>query len=153
MIHYVSTRGQAGRRSFEEVLLAGMAEDGGLFVPESWPAFASEKLRCWRELDYPALTARILAPFTAGCFDGDGLLRLATRAYAGFDHPAVAPLRQLGGDNWLLELFHGPTLAFKDFAMQLLAAMFDEVLHRRGEQVTIIGATSGDTGAAAVHAF
>ena len=153
MIHYVSTRGQAGRRSFEEVLLAGLAEDGGLFVPESWPAFALEDLRRWRKLDYPALTARMLAPFTAGCFDEDDLLRLATRAYAGFDHPAIAPLRQLGRDNWLLELFHGPTLAFKDFAMQLLAAMFDEVLRRRGEQVTIVGATSGDTGAAAVHAF
>ena len=153
MIHYVSTRGQAGRRSFEEVLLAGLAEDGGLFVPESWPALAIEDLSRWRKLDYPALTACMLAPFTAGCFDEDDLLRLATRAYAGFDHPAIAPLRQLGRDNWLLELFHGPTLAFKDFAMQLLAAMFDEVLRRRGEQVTIVGATSGDTGAAAVHAF
>lgn len=153
MIHYVSTRGQAGRRSFEEVLLAGLAEDGGLFVPEAWPSFSVAELRAMRGLDYAALTARLLAPFTEGCFAHDDLLRLARRAYASFDHAAVAPLRHLDGDAWLLELFHGPTLAFKDFAMQLLAAMFDEVLERRGERLTIIGATSGDTGAAAVHAF
>ena len=153
MIQYLSTRGQAGRRSFEEVLLAGLAEDGGLFVPEAWPSFAAGELRAMRGLDYPALAAKLLAPFTAGCFDEADLLRLARRAYAGFDHPATAPLRHLAADDWLLELFHGPTLAFKDFAMQLLAAMFDEVLARRGERVTIVGATSGDTGAAAVHAF
>ena len=153
MIHYVSTRGQAGRRSFEEVLLAGLAEDGGLFVPESWPSFSADELRALRGLDYPSLAARLLAPFTVGCFDEADLLRLARRAYADFDHPATAPLRHLADDAWLLELFHGPTLAFKDFAMQLLAAMFDEVLARRGQRVTIVGATSGDTGAAAVHAF
>ena len=153
MIHYVSTRGQAGRRSFEDVLLAGLAEDGGLFVPESWRAFSADELRSMRGLDYPSLAARLLAPFTVGCFDEADLLQLARRAYAGFDHPATAPLRHLAGDDWLLELFHGPTLAFKDFAMQLLAAMFDEVLARRGERLTIVGATSGDTGAAAVQAF
>ena len=153
MIHYVSTRGQAGRRSFEEVLLAGLAEDGGLFVPESWPSFSADELRALRGLDYPSLAARLLAPFTVGCFDEADLLRLARRAYADFDHPATAPLRHLADDAWLLELFHGPTLAFKDFAMQLLAAMFDEVLARRGQRVTIVGATSGDTGAAAIHAF
>lgn len=153
MIHYVSTRGQAGRRSFEDVLLAGLAEDGGLFVPETWPAFSAAELRAMRGLDYPALAARILAPFTVGCFTEADILRLARRAYDPFDHAATAPLRHLAGDRWLLELFHGPTLAFKDFAMQLLAAMFDEVLERRGETLTIVGATSGDTGAAAVHAF
>jgi threonine synthase len=153
MIRYISTRGQAGRRSFEDVLLAGLAEDGGLFVPESWPSFSSSELRAMRGLDYPTLAARVLAPFTVGCFSDDDLLRLARRAYAEFDHAATAPLRHLAGDEWLLELFHGPTLAFKDFAMQLLAAMFDEALARRGQQVTIVGATSGDTGAAAVHAF
>ena len=153
MIHYVSTRGQAGRRSFEDVLLAGLAEDGGLFVPESWPSFSADELRSMRSLDYPGLAARLLAPFTVGCFDEADLLRLAQRAYGGFNHPATAPLRHLSGDEWLLELFHGPTLAFKDFAMQLLAAMFDEVLARRGERITIVGATSGDTGAAAVQAF
>ena len=96
MIHYVSTRGQAGRRSFEDVLLAGLAEDGGLFVPESWPAFSAAELRRLRGLDYPALAARLLAPFTGGCFDEADLLRLARRAYADFDHPATAPLRHLG---------------------------------------------------------
>jgi threonine synthase len=153
MIAYVSTRGQAGRRSFEEVLLAGLAEDGGLFVPESWPSFSIAELRGMRSLDYPSLAARLLAPFTEGCFSHDGLLGLARRAYAPFGHAATAPLRHLEGEAWLLELFHGPTLAFKDFAMQLLAAMFDEVLARRRERLTIVGATSGDTGAAAVHAF
>ena len=153
MTTYISTRGQAGRRSFEDVLLAGLAEDGGLFVPESWPVFTAAELRAMRGLDYPSLAARLLAPFTEGCFAHDDLLRLARHAYAAFDHAATAPLRHLAGDDWLLELFHGPTLAFKDFAMQLLAAMFDEVLARRGEHLTIVGATSGDTGAAAVHAF
>ncbi len=153
MIHYVSTRGGAGRRTFEDVLLAGLAEDGGLFVPEHWPSVPVGELRAMRELDYPELAARLLAPFTVGCFGESDLLRLARRAYVDFDHPAIAPLRHLAADGWLLELFHGPTLAFKDFAMQLLAAMFDDVLTRRGEQVTIVGATSGDTGAAAIHAF
>jgi threonine synthase len=153
MIRYLSTRGGAGRRSFEEVLLAGLAEDGGLFIPEAWPKFSAAELRALRGLDYPSLAARLLAPFTAGCFDEADLLRLARGAYSGFEHAAIAPLRHLAADDWLLELFHGPTLAFKDFAMQLLAAMFDEVLDRRGEQVTIVGATSGDTGAAAVQAF
>ncbi|MEK0084717.1 threonine synthase [Geminicoccaceae bacterium SYSU G07066] len=153
MITYISTRGQAGRRSFEDVLLAGLAEDGGLFVPEIWPTFGADELRAMRGLDYPSLAARLLAPFTEGCFGHDELLGLARKAYASFDHAATAPLRHLAGDDWLLELFHGPTLAFKDFAMQLLAVMFDEVLSRRGQQLTIVGATSGDTGAAAVHAF
>jgi threonine synthase len=153
MITYISTRGQAGRRSFEDVLLAGLAEDGGLFVPETWPTFGAAELRAMRGLDYPGLAARLLAPFTEGCFGHDELQDLAHKAYAPFDHAATAPLRHLRGDDWLLELFHGPTLAFKDFAMQLLAVMFDEVLARRGEALTIVGATSGDTGAAAVHAF
>jgi threonine synthase len=152
-ISYQSTRGAAGRRSFEEVLLAGLAEDGGLFVPTVWPRLDPAAWRELRPLDYPALTARLLAPFTGGCFDAGELHQLARHAYRGFDHAAIAPLRQLGPDDWLLELFHGPTLAFKDFAMQLLAAMFDAVLARRGERITIVGATSGDTGAAAVHAF
>ena len=96
MIHYVSTRGQAGRRSFEEVLLAGLAEDGGLFVPESWPSFSAAELRALRGLNYPSLAARLLAPFTVGCFDEADLLRLARRAYADFDHPATAPVAPSG---------------------------------------------------------
>jgi threonine synthase len=150
MITYVSTRGTARSRAFEEVLLAGLAEDGGLFVPASWPSLDLGNLR---GLTYAETTARVLEPFTAGCFGTTELRELCADAYTGFTHPATAPLKQLGPDDWLLELFHGPTLAFKDFAMQLLARMFDRVLDRRGEQLTIVGATSGDTGAAAVRAF
>ncbi len=150
MTSYVSTRGGAGTRSFEEVLLRGLAEDGGLFVPEAWPEVDMAGLA---GLDYPETVARLLAPFTTGCFDQEELLVMARAAYGTFHHAATAPLVQLGHDEWLLELFHGPTLAFKDFAMQLLGRMFEAVLARRGEQITIVGATSGDTGAAAIRAF
>ena len=153
MISYQSTRGRAGTRSFEEVLLAGLAEDGGLFVPTSWPRLEPDDLRALHGRDYATTAARVLAPFTAGCFDEAELRAMGERAYAGFGHAATAPLKQLGPEDWLLELFHGPTLAFKDFAMQLLGEMFDAVLARRDRYLTIIGATSGDTGAAAVRAF
>ena len=149
MIEYSSTRGGSRGRSFEDVLLTGLAEDGGLFVPETWPELDLESLR---GLSYAETTARVLAPFARGCFDQDELLEMATDAYRGFAHPAVAPLRHLDHDEWVLELFHGPTLAFKDFALQLLGRMFERVLERRGETITIVGATSGDTGSAAIHA-
>ena len=150
MIGYVSTRGTAATRTFEEVLLEGLAEDGGLYVPEAWPEIDIAALT---GLDYPTTVARLLAPFTQGCFDEAELLAMAKAAYADFRHAATAPLVQLGHDEWLLELFHGPTFAFKDFAMQLLGRMFETVLARRGRSITIVGATSGDTGAAAVRAF
>jgi threonine synthase len=150
MISYTSTRGGAAGRRFEDVLLGGLAEDGGLYVPESWPEIDVAGLA---GLDYPTTAAKLLAPFTAGCFDEADLLAMAKAAYADFRHAATAPLVQLGHDEWLLELFHGPTFAFKDFAMQLLGRMFEAVLARRGEHITIVGATSGDTGAAAVRAF
>lgn len=150
MTTYVSTRGRAGVRSFEDVLLAGLAEDGGLFVPESWPALGRAGLAALQGQDYAATTAAVLRPFVGDCFAPDELLDLCRRAYAGFAHAAVAPMRQLGHDEWLLELFHGPTLAFKDFALQLLGLMFETVLARRGEAITIVGATSGDTGSAAI---
>ena len=153
MLTYISTRGRAGERSFEDVLLAGLAEDGGLFVPTTWPQLDAATLRDLRGLSYAETTARVLAPFTVGCFSVDELRSMCAAAYAEFTHPATAPLVQLGPDSWLLELFHGPTLAFKDLAMQLLARMFDAVLARRGQEITIVGATSGDTGAAAVRAF
>ncbi|MCS6878622.1 MAG: threonine synthase [Geminicoccaceae bacterium] len=149
---YLSTRGRAGRRSFEEVLLAGLAEDGGLFLPERWPALDRDRLEALDGADYPATAAAVLAPFAEGCFEEDELLAMAREAYAGFAHPAVAPLRQLDPSLWLLELFFGPTLAFKDFALQLLARMFERVLVRRDETITILGATSGDTGSAAIAA-
>jgi threonine synthase len=152
MTFYVSTRGAAGRRSFEEVLLAGLAEDGGLFLPERWPRLEAAELEALDGASYAATASALLAPFTRGCLTPEELQAICTEAYAGFAHPAVAPLRQLDRSLWLLELFHGPTLAFKDFALQLLARMFERVLARRDGTLTILGATSGDTGAAAIRA-
>ncbi len=152
MIAHVSTRGGAGRRGFEEVLLAGLAEDGGLFLPEDWPRFPREALAALSGLSYPETANRLLRPFVEDCFDEAELAELCARAYAGFAHAATAPLVQIAPDDWLLELFHGPTLAFKDFALQLLGLMFERVLARRGRSITIVGATSGDTGSAAIHA-
>lgn len=148
MISFVSTRGGAGERSFEDVLLAGLAEDGGLFVPQEWPEL---DLVALKGLDYPSTVAAVMQPFVEGCFTQGELLALCHEAYAEFQHPAIAPLRQMTSDMWLLELFHGPTLAFKDFALQLLGRMFERVLARRGETLTIVGATSGDTGSAAIR--
>jgi threonine synthase len=148
-MRYVSTRGRAAPRDFESVLLAGLAEDGGLFVPECWPELSAAEWRAMRGLAYPVLAARLLALFGAGALPLEAMCR---DAYAGFGHPAVAPLVQLDHRTFALELFHGPTLAFKDMALQLLGRMFDHVLEKRGERVTIIGATSGDTGSAAIEA-
>jgi threonine synthase len=149
---YVSTRGAAPVLEFEEVLLAGLARDGGLYVPETWPQFDAEEIRSLSRLDYGEMAARIARPFVGGALSDDELGGLFAEAYAGFDHAAVAPLRQLDREIWFLELFHGPTLAFKDFALQVLGRLFDHVLARRGARVTIVGATSGDTGAAAIEA-
>jgi threonine synthase len=151
-IRHVSTRGGVPPAGFEEVLLAGLAADGGLYVPETWPQLSAGELRALQGLDYPATAARLLAPFTAEVAEPRELLELCHEAYDGFAHPATAPLRQLGPDLWLLELFHGPTLAFKDFALQLLGRLFERVLERRGRAITILGATSGDTGSAAIRA-
>jgi threonine synthase len=149
---YVSTRGAAPVLDFEEVLLAGLARDGGLYLPETWPQFSAEEIRALTRLDYAELAARIARPFVGGAIPDDELDGIFAEAYAGFDHAAVAPLKQLDRQVWFLELFHGPTLAFKDMAMQVLGRLFDHVLARRGERVTIVGATSGDTGAAAIEA-
>jgi threonine synthase len=154
-LNYLSTRqapGANANRSFEDVLLAGLAPDGGLFVPSSWPVLATAEIRRLARLDYPALAAAVLAPFIGETLAPPALEDLLRDAYAGFDHCAVAPLKQIGRDEWLLELFHGPTLAFKDYALQVLGRLFDAVLGRRGEHVTIVGATSGDTGSAAIEA-
>ncbi|TVQ33737.1 MAG: threonine synthase [Geminicoccaceae bacterium] len=148
-MRYVSTRGDAPAVGFEGALLAGLAPDGGLYVPETWPALD----RDLHGLDYAETAAAVLAPFTAGALDEAALLAMAKEVYAGFDHPATTPLVQVGPDRWMMELFHGPTLAFKDCAMQLLGRLFETVLARRGERLTIVGATSGDTGAAAVAAL
>ena len=151
-MRYISTRGQAAPLDFNGVLLAGLAEDGGLFMPDAWPLFSAADWRALRGLPYPELAARVMAPFTAGAVDHGTLLRLAREAYAGFGHPAIVPLVQLDGELFVQELFHGPTLAFKDLAMQLLGRLFDHVLTERNERLCIVGATSGDTGSAAIEA-
>lgn len=149
---YVSTRGQAPVLDFDDALLCGLARDGGLYVPEIWPQLGSDEIKALQGLSYTDTAFAIIRPFTVGTIDDDDLGQLIVDAYAGFDDPDVAPMVQLGDGQWLMELFHGPTLAFKDLAMQFLGRMFDHVLGRRGQRVTIVGATSGDTGSAAIEA-
>ena len=149
---YVSTRGQAPVLGFEDVLLAGLARDGGLYVPQSWPQFSKDEIRAMRGLPYSEIAVRIMLPFLGGAIAEDEFRAIVEDAYATFDHAAVTPLVQLDQRTWVLELFHGPTLAFKDVALQLLGRLFDHVLAKRGERVTIVGATSGDTGSAAIEA-
>ena len=149
---YVSTRGQAPVLGFDDVLLAGLARDGGLYVPQSWPSFSASDIRALRGLPYDALAAKVMAPFVEGSVCAPVLPDLVAEAYGGFTHPAVAPLKQIGHNQWVCELFHGPTLAFKDYALQLVGRLFDHVLTQRGQRVTIVGATSGDTGSAAIEA-
>jgi len=151
-MRYISTRGQAPVRDFAGVLLAGLAEDGGLYVPETWPHFGPADWRAMRALSYPELVARVMQPFVGASLPAATLLHLCRESYAGFGHPAVVPMVQLETHLWAQELFHGPTLAFKDMAMQLLGRLFDHVLAERGARVTIVAATSGDTGSAAIEA-
>ncbi|GBR13769.1 threonine synthase [Asaia spathodeae] len=150
---YRSTRGDARPRSFSDILLAGLAEDGGLYMPETWPRFTPDEWRAMRSLSYPDLAAKILSVFAAGSIDLPTLQRLCAKAYAGFSHAAIAPLVEVENGLFSMELFHGPTLAFKDMAMQLLGQLFEHVLTERNQRVTIVGATSGDTGSAAIEAF
>lgn len=149
---YVSTRGRAPALDFAGVTLAGLASDGGLYVPREWPRFTHEEIEGLAGLPYSELAARIMQPFVAGSIAPDRLRELTAQAYGRFAHDAVTPLVQLDEQNWLLELFHGPTLAFKDVALQLLGLLFEEFLGRTGENLTIVGATSGDTGSAAIDA-
>ena len=149
---YVSTRGQAPELGFDEVLLAGLGRDGGLYLPAQWPTFDPAGWRALRGASYQDVAVALMAPFVAGAVSEDELRRLVDESYAGFRHPAVAPLKQIGDTDWLLELFHGPTLAFKDYALQLVGRLFDHVLQRRGRRIAILGATSGDTGSAAIEA-
>jgi threonine synthase len=154
-VQYTSTRDARTppeRLAFEAALLAGLAPDGGLYVPVEWPQLAPEAIRALRGRSYAEIAVAVIAPFVGDAVDQATLQRLVAGAYAGFGHAAVAPLKQLGPELWLLELFHGPTLAFKDYALQLVGPLFDHVLKRRGQRVTIIGATSGDTGSAAIEA-
>ena len=149
---YASTRGTAPVLGFEDVLLTGLARDGGLYVPEHWPSLSPAEIRALAGLPYPELALRVVRPFVGDALSEDELRALLADAYGGFGHAAVAPLKQLDSRTWLLELFHGPTLAFKDFALQVLGRLFDHVLARRDQRVTVVGATSGDTGSAAIEA-
>ena len=149
---YVSTRGSAPSLDFEGVTLAGLASDGGLYVPRQWPQFSSNEIAAMRGLSYVETAVRVMMPFVAGSLDEDELRDLCTQAYRSFSHAAVTPLVQLDGQHWLLELFHGPTLAFKDVALQLLGLLFEKFLSTRETELTIVGATSGDTGSAAIDA-
>jgi len=150
-MHYISTRGKAPALGFEDVLLTGLASDGGLYVPAALPRYSADEIAAWRGLSYPELALRIIEPFVGGAVPAGDLKAIIDASYAGFRHEAVAPLVQLGHNEWVLELFHGPTLAFKDFALQLLGRLFDYVLQRRRQRVVIMGATSGDTGSAAIE--
>ncbi len=149
---YISTRGAAPIVGFEDALLAGLARDGGLYVPEEWPVLSPDVIRSLQGAPYETVALEVLRPFVGG-MDMVALKSMIDRAYAGFGHRAVVPLVQIDERNWVLELFHGPTLAFKDLAMQLIGLLFDHVLEARNERVTIVGATSGDTGSAAIEAF
>jgi threonine synthase len=151
-LRYVSTRGQAPILEFEDVLLAGLAGDGGLYMPEIWPRFTRAEIRAMRGLGYAQVAFRVMAPYVDGAIDDDPFQAMIEDAYKGFGHPATAPLVQLQDGLWLMELFHGPTLAFKDYPLQLVGRLFDHVLQARRQRVTIIGATSGDTGSAAIEA-
>lgn len=152
-MRYISTRGQAPAMAFHEAMLAGLASDGGLYVPETVPTLSDAEIRAMAGLPYEEIAFRVMRPFIGDSFtDAEFRDDIAT-AYAGFGHDARAPLKQLGPNHFLLELFHGPTLAFKDFAMQLIGQLFQRELSRRGSRVTIVGATSGDTGSAAIEAF
>ncbi|MXZ77044.1 MAG: threonine synthase [Acidimicrobiia bacterium] len=150
---YISTRGRAPVLEFGDVLLAGLAADGGLYVPDRWPELTPQALSGHPGRgDYADLAAEVMWPFVDGAYTRDRFDELVLDAYSGFDHPDVVPMVELGDGLWLMELFHGPTLAFKDIALQLVGRLFDEELSRRSERVTIVGATSGDTGAAAIEA-
>jgi threonine synthase len=150
-VKYISTRGQAPALNFEQVLLTGLAADGGLYVPETLPSFSHEEITAMASLDYPQLALKIISPFVDDCIPSADLKAIIDETYAEFRHKAVAPMVQLAANQWVLELFHGPTLAFKDFALQLLGRLLDYVLERKHQKVVIMGATSGDTGSAAIE--
>jgi threonine synthase len=152
-MRYISTRGAAPVLNFGEAMMTGLARDGGLYVPESVPVMAKADIAALAGLPYEEIAFRVMRPFLGDTFGDDEFKGLLTKAYAGFGHAARAPLVQLGPNHFLLELFHGPTLAFKDFAMQLIGQMMQAALAKTGARITIVGATSGDTGSAAMEAF
>ena len=151
-MEYLSTRGAAPVLDFKGVTLAGLAPDGGLYVPREWPRFSEAEIAALAGLSYAQLAQKVMQPFVGDCIAPERLLQLCETAYGRFAHAAVTPLVQLDERNWLLELFHGPTLAFKDVALQLLGLLFEEFLNEGDAPLTIVGATSGDTGSAAIDA-
>ncbi|MBS0252660.1 MAG: threonine synthase [Proteobacteria bacterium] len=152
-LNYISTRGEVEKLGFEDVVLAGLARDGGLYVPESWPVLSSDTIKSFAEKSFAEIAVEVIHPFTGDEISRDDLFRMASDAYATFTTAEVTPLHGVKPGLTILELFHGPTLAFKDVAMQLLARLMDHVLAKRGRRATIVGATSGDTGGAAIEAF
>jgi len=150
---YVSTRGQAPELGFKDALLAGLARDGGLYVPQEWPTLNQDQIRAMAGKPYAEIAKQVLAPFVEGEISADAFDTMIDEAYGRFHHKVVVPLVQIDYNHWVMELFHGPTLAFKDVAMQLLARLMDHVLSERNQKATIVGATSGDTGGAAIEAF
>ncbi len=152
-MRYISTRGTAPVLGFADAMLAGLARDGGLYVPESWPTLGADEIAGFAGHSYQEVAFRVMRPFVGGAFGDDEFRGIIDHAYRGFAHAAVCPIGQIGPNEFLLELFHGPTLAFKDVAMQLIGQMFQVELARRDRRITIVGATSGDTGSAAIEAF
>ena len=150
---YISTRGKAPVLNFEEAMLTGLARDGGLYVPQSIPNFFPSDISSMSDLSYEEIAFKVISPFVGDCFSDDELNKIINKAYTQFGHLERAPLVELDKNHFLLELFHGPTLAFKDFAMQLIGQFFQVALERKKSRVTIVGATSGDTGSAAIEAF
>ena len=148
---YISTRGGGIPQTFEQVLLTGLAPDGGLYVPAELPHFSQEELASWKNLSYPELALKIVSPFIGEDIPAEALSKIVIESYAQFDHPEVAPLTKLAENDFMLELYHGPTLAFKDFALQVLGRILDYVLIKNDQRVVILGATSGDTGSAALE--
>ena len=150
-MRFVSTRGGGEPKTFEEVILTGLAPDGGLFVPEQLPQFSQQEIASWAGLSYEDLALKIMTPFVDGAIPQQELKKLIDDSYSTFRHKGIAPLIQTGRNEWIMELFHGPTLAFKDFALQFLGNLLDYTLEKRNQKVVIMGATSGDTGSAAIE--
>ena len=148
---YISTRGGGEPQTFEEVLLTGLAPDGGLYVPTELPRIDATQMADWKNLSYVDLAVEVVAPFVGDALPRSELERIIAKSYAAFDHPEIAPVTELGDNEYLLELYHGPTLAFKDFTLQVVGRLLDHVLKNNNQRVVILGATSGDTGSAALE--
>ena len=149
---YISTRGNAPKLAFDDVLLTGLARDGGLYLPETWPTFSAAEIAAMKDMSYEDLAVKVMLPFVEGAVEESDLRKIVNETYAVFEGDDPAPVVKLGDNEYVLELFHGPTLAFKDYALQFLGRMFDHILSKRNASLTIVGATSGDTGSAAIEA-